>query len=394
MKELTIEEKAQRYDEAIERLRNTFYDNNGRMCEEYRKAVIRIIEPIFPELKESEDERMRRQTIKVLNYYKDEEKSEGRMPTEIDECIAWLERWSKASKVEEAMREVEEKAKAFTEAHKGETSEEIIAQMRGEQKPTDKIESKFHEGEWLCENEPNNYARFMQILETVNAQGEDRYRISRDIHKDEDVVEFGFVEKYYHKFDIKDAKDGDVLYDNYTNTILIFKSQTCGWIKVYCDYWINKNKFTGTCSDDYGRVSEMDFQPATKEQRDLLFQKMKEAGYEWDEEKKELKKIELDPAWSEEDEEMYKEVLTDIIYAKNDLEAKECLGLSKRAKKAFNWFSKRYKSLRTQNTWRPTKEQIEALGKHLIFLQRMNAFGENADRLKDLYNDLKNLTKE
>ena len=68
MKELTIEEKAQRYDEAIERLRNTFYDNNGRMCEEYRKAVIRIIEPIFPELKESEDERMRRQTIKVLNY--------------------------------------------------------------------------------------------------------------------------------------------------------------------------------------------------------------------------------------------------------------------------------------------------------------------------------------
>ncbi len=38
--------------------------------------------------------------------------------------------------------------------------------------------------------------------------------------------------------------------------------------------------------------------PATKEQRDLLFQKMEEAGYEWDGEKKELKKIEpkkLDP---------------------------------------------------------------------------------------------------
>lgn len=28
--------------------------------------------------------------------------------------------------------------------------------------------------------------------------------------------------------------------------------------------------------------------PATKEQRDLLFQKMKEVGYEWDSEKKEL----------------------------------------------------------------------------------------------------------
>lgn len=31
--------------------------------------------------------------------------------------------------------------------------------------------------------------------------------------------------------------------------------------------------------------------PATKEQRGLLFSKMKKAGYEWDEKKKELRKI-------------------------------------------------------------------------------------------------------
>jgi hypothetical protein len=42
--------------------------------------------------KESEDEKMRKQTLKVLNYYKYEEQSEGRMPTEIDECITWLEK--------------------------------------------------------------------------------------------------------------------------------------------------------------------------------------------------------------------------------------------------------------------------------------------------------------
>ena len=39
--------------------------------------------------------------------------------------------------------------------------------------------------------------------------------------------------------------------------------------------------------------------PATKEQHDLLFQKMKEAGYEWDAEKKELKKIENRPMLSD-----------------------------------------------------------------------------------------------
>lgn len=31
--------------------------------------------------------------------------------------------------------------------------------------------------------------------------------------------------------------------------------------------------------------------PATKEERDLLFQKMKEAGYEWNEDKKKLIKL-------------------------------------------------------------------------------------------------------
>ena len=31
--------------------------------------------------------------------------------------------------------------------------------------------------------------------------------------------------------------------------------------------------------------------PATKEQRDFLFRKMKEAGYEWDATKKQLKKL-------------------------------------------------------------------------------------------------------
>jgi hypothetical protein len=50
---------------------------------------------------ESEAERIRRQTLKVLNYYKNEEKSEGRIPTEIDECIAWLEKQGKSKWTDE-----------------------------------------------------------------------------------------------------------------------------------------------------------------------------------------------------------------------------------------------------------------------------------------------------
>ena len=49
--------------------------------------------------------------------------------------------------------------------------------------------------------------------------------------------------------------------------------------------------------------------PATKEQRDILFQKMKEAGYEWNAEKKELRKIEQNNSWSEDDEKMLNDIL-------------------------------------------------------------------------------------
>lgn len=66
MRELSIEEKAKAYNKAIERLRNAFYNNNSRMCEEYRNAVLKIIEPIFPELKESEDERIRKALVTIV----------------------------------------------------------------------------------------------------------------------------------------------------------------------------------------------------------------------------------------------------------------------------------------------------------------------------------------
>ena len=48
-------------------------------------------------------------------------------------------------KVAEAMREVEEKSKAFTVAHQGESAEEILAQMRGIDKSDDALEKKAEE---------------------------------------------------------------------------------------------------------------------------------------------------------------------------------------------------------------------------------------------------------
>ena len=74
-------------------------------------------------------------------------------------------------------------------------------------------------------------------------QDKDRYRISKDIREDEDVVEFGFIEKYYHKFDIQDAKAGDVLVNQDGEMPFIFKECKDNHVYCFCGYTNRKDVF-------------------------------------------------------------------------------------------------------------------------------------------------------
>ena len=74
MKELSINEKAKAYDEAIKRAKKIY--GNG------------IIERIFPELKEGDDERIKKNCIHFLEL----QKQHHAATFEIEECIAWLEK--------------------------------------------------------------------------------------------------------------------------------------------------------------------------------------------------------------------------------------------------------------------------------------------------------------
>jgi hypothetical protein len=90
-------------------------------------------------------------------------------------------------------------------------------------------------------------------------------------------------------WNIKDAKDGDVLYSG--EVIFIFNRIKGEWIHCYCTL----HRDGSFISENYDLMHIKlckEVQPATKEQRELFFQKMKDAGYEWDSDKKELKKIE------------------------------------------------------------------------------------------------------
>ncbi len=89
---------------------------------------------------------------------------------------------------------------------------------------------------------------------------------------------------------IQDAKDGDVLYSLDSNQPFIYKERNdyeqatayCG-LNMYGKFFVWGTKDCAITLNNYV--------PATKEQRDALMKAMNDAGYEWDGERKELKKL-------------------------------------------------------------------------------------------------------
>lgn len=158
-----------------------------------------------------------------------------------------------------------------------------------EQKSADKVEPKFKVGDFIKHNKANIICRVVSVnsgsyyVNNIDTNG---------------GIELFNAEKNFHLWSIADAKDGDVLAaesDVIAPEISEFKSST--FVAIYKEQ--NGEDFSSHCyigldgkfyNGQNGHISE-NVHPATKEQRDLLFQKMHEAGYEWDDENKELKHI-------------------------------------------------------------------------------------------------------
>lgn len=236
MKELSIEEKAKAYDEAIKRAREYDFSLTGVCAGD-------VIEDVFPELKESENERIRKELIK---YFSEGIEFLSLIPYNKEECVAWLEK-------------------------------------QGVKNFTDRVEPKFYEGDWVFIEDVKGYKNGPFQIKAVDSFGYsfDEYH----------TIPFMY-EELLSKWTIQDAKEGDVL--SYVT------DEEDLWIMIYWSLYepyeghvhyhalLVNNNFSdkGTCC-----ISIDNLNPATKEQRDLLFQKMKEAGYKWDADKRELKKI-------------------------------------------------------------------------------------------------------
>jgi len=118
MKELSIEQKAQRYDEALEKAKQ-FHDGDL-----FAECNGNLVEYIFPELKESDDEKIRKTISDILLIDSDEIREILEANNLFMQDInAWLE------------KQMEPTDHNSIDPHFG--------------KPVDKVEPKFHEGEWV-----------------------------------------------------------------------------------------------------------------------------------------------------------------------------------------------------------------------------------------------------
>ena len=91
---MTQEEKAKRYDEAINRMKHYVVDEYG--CSRIKVA------DIFPELKESEDERMKNAAIRACKYMIDNFENSTK---DYEDAIAWLEKQKTSEEALQYLRE-------------------------------------------------------------------------------------------------------------------------------------------------------------------------------------------------------------------------------------------------------------------------------------------------
>lgn len=287
------------------------------------------------------------------------------------------------------------------------------------------FEAKFNVGDW-CRRRDGGFLRPIKITKVLPLS----YEAVDDIGYHHSIVKDCF-ENNYRLWTIEDSKAGDVLATK-AGGIFVYKELLYDEPFAYCG--VDKFGDFKDCNCGNGLYWTpylSNVTPATKEQRDLLFTKMKEVGYEWYAEKKELKKIEDEEyngedygidslyhaqrilektlgkvsgyqtddgilshkcaitavkklyeqkstEWSEDDKKIFDEIIGDLEALEINTNSE---GFSAMYKKEISWL----KSIRPQKQWKPSDEQMKTLDA----VRHNNSF--NVSILDSLFHDLKKL---
>lgn len=238
-----------------------------------------------------------------------------------------------------------------------------LSQSKQVAKPADKVESEFHEGDWVVCEVTGSIYQIGQCIENLNNH---KYGY--------DLIGGGYIgsdeTEHYHRWTIADAKDGDIIACDSKY------GQEIGIVKKYIGKYGGCTCFETYCFVDWDgifRIGENmgspNIHPATKEQRDQLEKAMKDAGYTFYFGKKELKKTEpkskenkgniggfsSNSKWSEEDEKTLNEIFS--VAARASLRKSTLFGKSYDYIKWQNWL----KSLRPQTPAKWSEEDSKVI---------------------------------
>lgn len=292
MKELSIEQKAKLYDEAINIAKSKIKNDKDHIL--YEEDIIEI----FSELKEKTDEEMIQKLIAVIHLYY----GEG-VNVERDECLEWLEKQSKNKPIER---------KEFISIPFGAFDSELIEEMltipdgcvatiegniihiKREYKTTteaikkekvdnsNKIEPKFHKDDWVVRKDGKNFcngskfAKITKIDRTI-------YQIDCDRWLYEDEI---------RRWTLYDAKDGDILSSSNDKAFIYngnFDSYNVG---AYCGLDVLNNFVIADSRCNW--TSNCNIKPATEKECKALFDEMTFFNYVWHPETKKLNRLNKD----------------------------------------------------------------------------------------------------
>lgn len=331
---MTEKEKIKAYDEAIERAKKELDACGLQDCDAARQ-IFRL----FPELKESEDEWVEKIRKDIISYLK------HRQIKSIMESGA-TERWI------------------------------TYLEKQGQRK----TEPKFKTGDWCIDNEDGTIFQIVKVLDSIYVyrtnEGKEYYCTHCSLENDARL------------WTIADAKDGDVLVDVYENIGIFEKRYGYNW-HTYC-YLDNKGRLVPE-GGSHGSICHI----ATKKQRDLLFQKMEESGYKWNDKGNEPKKtqptkfedavkdmmndfddntatvekikeriayllslilIRQHPNWSEEDENLFKCAI-DIVKQESKVRSDVCFD-EEVGEMVINWLRAFKERIQPKQEWSEEDEKI------------------------------------
>ena len=295
-----------KYNEALTYVKN-LVEHNVISAENASKC--------FPEIAESEDERIRKELISIVKSYRENCITEGNH--RFDDCLAWLEtQGEQKGSAKEAPPSGALSFINYLDAHRyigkmcvsnGECEDIVDAFHNGmwdklhryyckyiekqddepndEQDSTDIMKQEFKEGDWIVVGD---------MVGQISGVQEDCY-----IGRDTDGWYFSLSRtegnSNAHLWTIEDAKEGDVLARNNDILSICIFSRFDGINNKYSSFLCR----CGLEGEGLGQKLSIngyhddckDYIPATREQCDTLFQKMKEAGYKWDDQNNSLSKI-------------------------------------------------------------------------------------------------------